>query len=114
MFIKSLFVAFVGVLLIALPVQAQTITGRLGVSSEEPKLEDQIEVEVLVDLSGISEKLGAYEAQLSWDAEILELVEVSDGETSAFAYPQTRSGSGELVFSNFNVQGVGGVISLLK
>ena len=114
MSIKSLVVAFIAVFLTVMPVQAQSITARLDVSSEQAEQGDQIEVEVLVDLSSISEKLGAYEARLSWDAEVLEFVQIANGDTPAFANPQTRTSAGELVFSNFNVQGAGGVVSLLK
>jgi hypothetical protein len=94
--------------------QDRPITAWLGLPAEKPSQGGQVEVEVLVDLSSIAEKLGAYEAQLSWDAQVLELAAVLDGETAAFAGPQTRVSDGELVFSHFNVPGASGRISLLK
>jgi len=109
---------FLGILLWAFgavnPAQAQDLAGRLAVSSAQPAFGDIVEVEVLVDLSSVSEKLGAYEASLRWDLQVLELVEVLDGETPSFASPLTRSGAGELVFSQFSVSGAGGNVSLLK
>lgn len=68
----------------------------------------------MLDLSGRTETLGAYEAKLSWDASVLELVEVLDGGTPAFAGPLTRRAPGELVFSQFSVQGAGERVSLLR
>ena len=94
--------------------QAQPIAAWLGLPVEKPGQGGQIEVEVLLDLSTIAEKLGAYEALLSWDAQVLELAQVLDGETAVFAGPQTRTSDGELVFSNFNVLGASGRMSLLK
>jgi hypothetical protein len=102
-----------GGLMIALPVGAQSITARLDVSSEGPVSGEQIEVEVLVDLSSVSDQLGAYEARLSWDAQVLELVEVGDGTTAGFANPNRNSSPGELGVSQFSVSGAGGVVSLL-
>ena len=40
---------------------------------------------MILDLSGQAAKLGAYEARLSWDPEVLEVVEVLDGETAGLA-----------------------------
>ena len=76
--------------------------------------EGSFATEIFLDLSGIPEKLGAYEARLSWDSEVLELIEALDGDAEEFAGPQTRAGAGELVFSHFNVEGAGERLSLLK
>jgi hypothetical protein len=72
------------------------------------------ETEVLLDLSEIPEKLGAYEGRLEWDPEVLELVEVLEGDTEAFAGGPRLVGADELVFSGFNPQGADGKLSLLR
>ena len=69
---------------------------------------------MIVDLGERSDRLGAYTAQVTWDPGVFELVDVADGATAAFAGPQTRIDDGAVVFSAFNVQGAGGVVSLLK
>ena len=92
----------------------EPLTARLAVVPEEPSTGAQVEVEVLVDLSDQTDLLGAYEAHLVWDVSVLEMVELLDGETVAFAGPQSRSEPGELVFSNFNTRGTGGQVSLAK
>ena len=107
-------IALSSLLLVALSIRAQDITAWLDVSPEQVKQGDTVRVEVMVDLSQVSDKLGAYEARLGWDPGVLKLVEVSDGETPEFANPQKKVGSAEVVFSNFSVSGAGGVVSLLK
>lgn len=95
-------------------VWAQSITGRLNWTAERPVPGDQIEIEVVVELSSRSEKLGAYEVRLAWDAEVLEFQEVLAGETAGFTSPKAQAVSGELVFLNFNALGAGGEVSLIK
>jgi len=53
-------------------------------------------------IAGQTDLLGAYETRLAWDKGVLEMVEVLDGATVAFAGPQIRSAPGEVVFSYFN------------
>jgi len=98
----------------AAPAAAATIVARLAAPAAPILPGSEFAVEVTVDLSAHPELLGAYQAALTWDPAALELVEVLDGETAAFAAPQTRIRTGELAFSQFNVQGAGGVVSLLK
>jgi hypothetical protein len=93
---------------------AQTITAGADVSNGQPQPGDQVDVDVLVDLSDVSDKLGAYAAKLVWDANVLRFMEAEDGETSAFAGPQTNASTGQLLFSNFSTVGDGGLLSLIK
>ena len=91
------------------------ITGELKVSREQAWTGSEIDVEVALKLPPGSEKLGAYEALLSWDDEVLELSQVLDGSSSRFLDPQTRrDGDGTLKFANFSVEGAGGRVSLLN
>jgi len=66
-------------------------------------------VHVLVDLSRSSAKLGAYEARLTWNAQVLELVKVADGETPAFASPQKRTRPDSLIFSDGEAEPASGL-----
>ncbi len=93
---------------------AQAITARVDLSDGQPQSGDEVEVEVVVDLSDVSDKLGAYSAKLVWDADVLRFMEVADGETAAFAGPQTNASAGQLLFSNFSTGGAGGLLSLIK
>lgn len=92
----------------------QPVRGSLRMEPQAIEPGAVVEVEVIVDLGQRSDKLGAYTAQVTWAPGIFELVEVADGATAAFAGPQTRIDDGAVVFSAFNVQGAGGVVSLLK
>ncbi|MFA6109847.1 MAG: cohesin domain-containing protein [Candidatus Latescibacterota bacterium] len=114
---KSLAPFLAGCLLVlstVLAAHAGAIPARLAVAAMAPAPGDEVIAEVVVDLSGRTDRLGAYEAQLSWDPSALELVEVLDGTTLAFAGPQTRTEPGALVFSHFSVRGAEGIASLLK
>ena len=90
------------------------IRGGLVVLADAVEIGDEFEIEVFVDLSGSDAALGAYQARLSWDAAVLSLEEVSDGSTAAFAGAYRREESGALVFSQFNAQGAGDRVSLLR
>ena len=90
------------------------IRGGLVVSAEGVEVGDEVEVEVFVDLSGSGASLGAYQARLGWDASVLSLVAVSDGAAAAFAGAYQRAEAEALVFSQFNAQGAGGRVSLLR
>ena len=91
-----------------------SIVAGLVASAEAVDVGDEFEVEVFVDLSGSGMSLGAYEARLGWDTAVLSLVEVSDGSTPEFDRAYHREESGALVFSQFNAQGAGGRVSLLR
>ena len=93
-------------------VAEDSIGAGLVVSAEAVEVGDDFEVEVFVDMGASS--LGAYQARLGWDAAVLSLVEVSDGATAEFARAYQRAESGALVFSQFNVQGADGRVSLLR
>ena len=95
-------------------VAADSIGAGLVVSGEAVDVGDEFEIEVFVDLSGSDAALGAYQARLSWDVAVLSVVEMSDGSTPAFAGAYRREESGGLVFSQFNAQGAGGRVSLLR
>jgi len=95
-------------------VWGQPVRGSLRVAPQAIESGAVVEVEVIVDLNERSDRLGAYTAQVTWDPGVFELVEVADGATAAFAGPQTRINDDAVVFSAFNVQGAGGVVSLLK
>ena len=90
------------------------IVAGLVVSAEAVSVGDEVEVEVFVDMGSSGASLGAYQARLSWDAAVLSLVEVSDGSTPEFDRAYHREESGALVFSQFNAQGAGGRLSLLR
>ena len=90
------------------------IVAGLVVSAESVEAGDEVEVDVFVDLSGSDAALGAYQARLGWDASVLSLVEVSDGAAAAFAGAYQRAEAEALVFSQFNAQGAGGRVSLLR
>jgi hypothetical protein len=113
---RQLAICLAAVLLIVViaPAHAQDITAQLNLSSQQPATGDQIQVEVVVDLSQVSYKLGAYAASLTWDTGVLELAETADGETAEFQPPQTKMNVGELLFSGFNAVGAAGSLSLIK
>ena len=90
------------------------IRGGLVVSADTVEIGDEFEVEVFVDLGSSGASLGAYQARLSWDTAVLSLVEVSDGATAEFARAYRREETGALVFSQFNAQGAGDRVSLLR
>lgn len=92
-----------------------TIVGRLNLSTDMPVERDTLNVEVVIDLSELSSgQLGTYAAKLTWDNNVLSLIDARDGDTPAFGGAQTRENVGGLVFSQFSVQGAAGVISLLN
>ena len=94
---------------------AQTIVGWLEVSSWTPEPGELLKLEAYLNVGGGTERLGAYEAHLTWDPTVLQAAEITDGDDPNLgASPQHHLTEGELVFSNFNVEGVGGKISLLN
>ena len=93
-------------------VAEDSIGAGLVVSAEAVEVGDEVEVEVFVDMG--SSSLGAYQARLGWDASVFSLVAVSDGAAAAFARAYQRAEAGALVFSQFNVQGADGRVSLLR
>ena len=91
------------------------ITSELTLSTNRLWNGAEVDVEVTVKMPPGSEKLGAYEAFLSWDPQVLELREIRDGNSNRFLDPQTRqTGEGGLSFANFSVEGAGGRVSLLN
>ena len=91
------------------------ITSELSLSADRLWNGTEVDVEVTVRMPPGNEKLGAYEAFLSWDADVLELAEIHDGNSNRFLDPQTReTGDGGLMFANFSVDGAGGTVSLLN
>ena len=93
---------------------AQPLTARIDLDNREPLPAQSIEAHVTVDLSSTSARLGAYQASLSWDSNVLQLAGIADGETFAFRGPMTRLDAQELTFSHFSVSGATGMVSLLK
>ena len=91
------------------------LTARLETSESFAVPGSEVEVEVLVDLSGSRQLLGAYQAEVSWETGEVELMDVSAGATPEFANTLQQSLEGDRIsFSGFNSQGVGGEISLLN
>jgi len=99
---------------LAHPASAQNITARLISSANELASGDLVEVEVVLDMADNPAQLGAYKAQLNWNATALEVVGVLDGDTPELTHPQTRLEEGTLHFLAFNAAGAGGQISLLR
>jgi hypothetical protein len=96
------------------PSAAASVAVRLEVGNTNPAVGDTIQVELVVDLSASVERLGAYEATLTWEPSLLNLAAVRDGSTAAFAPPLTQAASGSLQLSQSSATGAGGVISLAK
>ncbi len=96
------------------PAAAAAVAVRLDVGNTQPAAGDTIQVELVVDLSGSAEQLGAYEATLTWDPSLLSLTAVRNGSTTAFADPQTQTGNGSLQLSRVSATGAAGVISLAR
>jgi hypothetical protein len=97
------------------PLAAQTLAGYLNLSSRQLQPGDVLEVDVVVNLTDQAQRLGAYEAGLTWNPEVLELAEIVEKFAPLqFAKPQTRAQEGELLFSAFDVEGAGGVVRLLR
>ena len=107
-------VCLISVLAVLNPLSAQTLAGYLNLSSRQPQPGEVLEVEVVLNLTDQTERLGAYEAHLEWDPEVLEFIEVVDEFAPEFASPQTRAEGGALVFSAFEVEGAGGIVNLLR
>lgn len=107
-------VCLISILAVFNSLSAQTLAGYLNLSSRQPQPGEVLEVEVVLNLTDQAERLGAYQARLKWDPEVLTLIEVIDEFAPEFAHPQTRVEGGELVFSAFEVEGTGGIVSLLK
>ena len=72
------------------------------------------EVELIADLVPSGARLGAYEAELTWDETQLELIDANPGDAAIFSTLQTRRSAGRLLFSAFSVQGASARASLLK
>jgi len=89
-------------------------TGRVVLSNDTPQQAEQIEAVLRVDLTEQNGPLGAFTAQLNWDASVLSLSEVADGATTAFANPIVRSKSGQVQLSQFHVDGATGTLSLAR
>ena len=103
------------VLALAPMASAQTIAGWLELSSWTPEPGEPLKLEAYVNVGGGGERLGAYEAHLTWDPTVLQATEVTDGDDPSLgASPQHHLTEGELVFSNFNVEGVSGKINLIN
>ena len=110
-----LWLAVVGLLALPPAVSAQSITGWLELSTWTPESGELLELEAYLNIGDGSERLGAYEAKLTWDPTILQAAEVADGRDPKLgAGPQHHLTEDELVFSNFNVEGVTGKVSLIK
>ena len=119
----ALALASIGVLLPE-PTPAQDIATHLVVSPTPPQLGGEIDVEVLMDLSSTTERLGSYFAVLNWDFDVLELMEVTDSQSPEFDIPVQISHEGpypsypysftSLKFANFSTQGIPGSASLIK
>ncbi len=107
-------VCLLSILVVFNSLPAQTLAGYLNLSSRQPQPGEVLDVEVVLNLTDQTDRLGAYEAHLKWNPEVLELIEVVDEFAPGFAIPQARIEDGDLVFSAFEVKGVGGIISLLK
>ena len=91
-----------------------TIRARVDVSALKPAVNRRLEVELVVDMGATPEKLGAYEARLSWNKNVLTLADLSDGEALEFLDPITRAEEAAVMVSHFSVSGASGEISLLK
>ena len=92
----------------------QSIAAWLELSTLIPAPEELVEVEAVLDVRTRTAELGAYEAHLKWNPEELELIDVADGATPELASPQTHQVRGKLLFSNFQVHGVTGRLSLIR
>ncbi|MDP6038804.1 MAG: hypothetical protein QGG64_09660, partial [Candidatus Latescibacteria bacterium] len=88
--------------------------GYVRLSSHMADTGSLVEAEILLDMSQVNLNVGAYAAQLKWDASVLKFHAVSDGATAAFVKPQMVIASDGVTFSNLNVQGESGLLSLLK
>lgn len=88
--------------------------GSVVLSSQIADTGNLVEAEILLDMSKVNLNVGAYAAQLTWDASVLQLHSVHDGTTAAFVKPQMAVASDGITFSNLNVQGEAGLLSLLS
>ena len=86
-------------------------------SESTPKRGDFISVPVIVDVTGIGERLGSFTATLDWNPEVLRFVEYSGGATPNFGHPVVNTegtSSGQLVFANANAEGAKDVVNLIN
>jgi hypothetical protein len=79
--------------------------------------EQALAVPVVVDISGMPEKLGSYTATLKWDVRVLKYAGHQPGSTAGFTAPvvnSAKAGDGILTFAAANPYGAEGKISILN
>jgi hypothetical protein len=96
---------------------AGRITAELAPSNNSPATGEKITVSVNVDISETSELLGAFTAQLTWNANVLRYRDHSGGAEEDFANPVmnlAKASEGLIVFAGINPYGSSGKITILK
>ncbi len=77
----------------------------------------QIVVPVIIDLSGLPEKLGSFTAALNWDNQILRYLHHSPGSAEGFNSPvvnAAKASEGKLIFAAANPRGAEGKVNVLN
>jgi len=109
------------VLIITLMIPLVVLSGEIKISalptSNVAVVGQQITVPMVLDLSNLSERLGSYTAELSWDAGILKYVSYRGGSSEGFTNPIVNTNKtlqGKINFAAANPTGAGGQVNILN
>ena len=115
----SRFVPVVLVLLLLVSAQSEAGTILTAVPDKTTALPlSEVVVDINVDLTGTTERLGAYELELLWESDVLGYISASGGTTTGYTsithINDKDTGSGSLLFTHLNNPGAGGVVNVAR
>jgi N,N-dimethylformamidase beta subunit-like, C-terminal/Domain of unknown function (DUF4082)/Bacterial Ig domain len=95
--------------------RAASIRAGLSPATQETAMDSQVTVSVIADLRSGSAGLGSYEADLGWDAGVLEFTGFSGGQPPFHApvVDASGAGTGSLAFSDTDPSGAQGLVRLV-
>ena len=74
--------------------------------------EEILEVTLEIDLSGVDDVLGAFDVAVSWDAGLLEFIEIESGAFGSVNTNQNEISQGRITFNSFSQTGAAGEVDL--